>query len=71
MRLQVDVLNAGRGIGHLMHGIGGGETVRHAADLAMDVDVDVARLSTPPLSCSIGASGSIAATGSNTAGSIS
>ena len=42
VRFKMDVLNARGGIGHLVHGIGGLEAVRHAADLAVDVDKDVA-----------------------------
>ena len=36
--LQVDVLDARGGIGHLVHGVGGLEAVSYAADLAVDVD---------------------------------
>ena len=44
MRLQMHVLNARGGVGHLVHGVRGLEAVRHAADLAVDVDEDVASL---------------------------
>ncbi len=41
VRLEVNVLNAGGGIGHLVHRIRGCEAIRYAADLAVDVDIDV------------------------------
>ena len=41
---KMHVLNARGGVGHLVHGVGGLEAVRHAADLAVDVDVDIAFL---------------------------
>ena len=42
VRLEMHVLHAGGGIDALMHDIGGGETLRRAADLAVDIDIDVA-----------------------------
>ena len=57
VRLQMHVLHARGRVGPLVHGVGRGEAVRHAADLAVDIDVDVAFGSAPPLSCSTGASG--------------
>jgi hypothetical protein len=42
--LEVNVLNARGGIGHLVHGIGRCEAVRDAADLALDIDIDIARV---------------------------
>ena len=44
VRLQMHVLDARGRIGHLVHGVGSLEAVRHAADLAVDVDEDVAFL---------------------------
>ena len=41
VRLEMDVLHAGGGIDALMHDIGGGEPLRCAADLTVDVDVHI------------------------------
>ena len=40
----MNVLNPGRGVGHLVNGVGGRKSVCNAADLAVDVDEDVASL---------------------------
>ena len=42
VRLQMHVLHARRRVGRFVHDVGLGEAVRDAADLAVDVDVDVA-----------------------------
>jgi hypothetical protein len=42
--LQVNVLNARRRVGHLVHGVGRRKAVRDVADFAVDVDIDVAFL---------------------------
>ncbi len=49
VRLEMDVLHAGGGIGVVMHHIGGGEPVRRVAHLAVDVGIDVAVLRNPLL----------------------
>ena len=49
MRLEMHVLHAGGGVGALVHHVGVGEPVRRAADLAVDVGIDVAALRDPLL----------------------
>ena len=44
VRFQMDVLDARGGIGHFVHGVGGLEAIRYAADLTVDVDKDIALL---------------------------
>ena len=41
MRLEVHVLRAGSGIGHLVDGIGFGEACVHIAELSVNIDIDV------------------------------
>ena len=71
VRLEMHVLRARGRIGHLVDGVGLVEALLDAAELAMDVDIDVVAEGDALLSCRIGAPGAMATSGSNTGGSSS